>query len=134
MKKIIKKLIPNFILKYREKYIIKRTRKKFAKMEIKDIFKNIYINKLWCPESEKLNFKFYSGPGSHFPEFVTKYVDKISIFLISFPTKPNVVDLGCGDFEIGSKLRRFCNNYVAVDIFDELISINKEKYLSLIHI
>ena len=48
-------------------------------------------------------------------------------FLLSLPKKPDVVDLGCGDFVIGSKLRKFCNKYIAVDIVDELINFNKKK-------
>ena len=51
--------------------------------------------------------------------------------MLSLPKKPNVVDLGCGDFVIGSKLRKFCNKYIAVDIFDELINYNKKKYQDL---
>ncbi len=47
------------------------------------------------------------------------------------PKKPNVVDLGCGDFSIGSKIRKLCDNYIAVDIFDKLIYFNKKKYADL---
>ena len=50
---------------------------------------------------------------------------------MTLPIKPNVVDLGCGDFKIGSSLRQFCNNYVAIDIFDELIIWNKKEYKNL---
>ena len=46
----------------------------------------------------------------------------------TFTKKPNVVDLGCGDFNIGSKLRKYCNNYIAVDIFEEIINKNKITY------
>ena len=100
-------------------------------MEIKDVFKEIYLNKLWDPDAEKSNFKFYSGPGSYYPEFVTKYIESTRIFLLSLPRKPDVVDLGCGDFVIGSQLRKLCNNYIAADIFDELINFNKKKYNDL---
>jgi len=131
IKKIIKKFIPNIILKYREKIMIKQMRLKFSKMKTYDVFKEIYLNKLWSTDPKKQDDEFYSGPGSHFPEFVTDYINKIEKFLLSFPEKPNVVDLGCGDFAIGSKIRKLCNNYIAVDIFDELISHNKKKYKNL---
>ena len=129
--KILKKIIPNFILQYREKKINKKIRKKFLNMKQDEIFKEIYLNKLWTPKTIKLEHKFYSGVGSYFSEFVDKYIEEINRFILSLPNKPNVVDLGCGDFVIGSKIRRFCNNYIAVDIFDQLIDYNKKKYKEL---
>lgn len=131
MRKIIKKFIPNFILDYKNKYITKQTRKKFSKMNQYEIFKEIYLKKLWSEESTKLNYKFYSGVGSHNPELTNDYIIAIQRFLKTFSTKPDVVDLGCGDFIIGSQLRQMCNNYTAIDIFDELINFNKEKYKDL---
>ena len=124
--KIFKKTIPNFILRYREKNAIKKIRKKFSKMKQYETFREIYLKKLWSPESIKSDHKFYSGVGSYFPEFIDKYINEIEKFLLSLPKKPNVVDLGCGDFVIGSKIRKSCNSYIAVDIFDELISYNKK--------
>lgn len=131
IRKIFKKFVPNFILDYKKKYITNQVRKKFSKMDQYEVFKEIYLKKLWSEESSKLNHKFYSGVGSHLPELTNDYVIAIQKFLKTFPTKPNVVDLGCGDFIIGSKLRQMCNNYTAIDIFDELINFNKEKYKDL---
>jgi len=131
IKKLIKKFIPDFIFAYRQKIKIKKIRKKFLKMEKNDIFKEIYLKKLWSPESIKSSYKFYSGVGSYFPELTNDYINEIKKFLSSLPKKPDVVDLGCGDFVIGSKIREYCNNYIAVDIFDELIYFNKKKYKTL---
>jgi len=130
-KQIIKKFIPNFILKYREKYIIRRIRNRYAKLDTYEIFKQIYLNKLWCPENKKREHKFYSGISSHYPELANSYIDAIEKFLLSLPEKQNIVDLGCGDFAIGSRIRKLCNNYIAVDIFDDLINFNKKKYKHL---
>ena len=67
-------------------------------MQLKDVFKEIYNKKLWTPENEKKNNRFYSGIGSRHEEFTEVYIDKIKNFLLSLPSKPSVVDLGCGDF------------------------------------
>ena len=131
IEKIIKKFIPNIFLKYREKNTVKKMREKFSKMKKNQIFREIYLKKLWSPESVKFKHKFYSGIGSYLPELVDNYILEIKTFLLSLPKKPDVVDLGCGDFVIGSKLRKFCNKYIAVDIFDELINYNKKKYQDL---
>ena len=92
------------------------------------IFQEIYNKKLWGYGLEKNNFKFYSGPGSHLKEFTNIYINSVKSFLLSFDKKPNVVDLGCGDFSIGKKIRKYCNKYIAVDIFDELIQSNRKLY------
>ena len=78
--------------------------------------------------NRKKKFKFYSGTGSHHKDFSEKYIKEVSKFLMTFKNKPDVVDLGCGDFFIGSQLRKFCNKYVAIDIFDGLIDHNKKIY------
>jgi len=131
MKKILKRLIPSYILKLRQDFIYKKDIKKFSKMKINEIFEEIYKKKLWSPEKEKKSHKFYSGIGSHYDEFTNIYVNKIKEFLLTLPSRPSVVDLGCGDFSIGAKIRKYCDDYIAVDIFDELISLNKKKYIDL---
>ena len=131
IRKIIKKFIPNFILEYRAKYTVNKTRNKFVKMKRYKIFKEIYLNQLWSPEDKKKDHKFYSGTGSYLPELVNDYFSAIEKFFLSLPEKPNVVDLGCGDFTVGSKIRKMCNNYIAIDIYDELINFNKKKYKNL---
>ena len=37
IKKLIKKFLPNFILKYRERYILYNARKKFFNMDLKEL-------------------------------------------------------------------------------------------------
>ena len=97
-------------------------------MSNQKIFEEIYKKKLWSPDEEKDNFKFYSGPGSHLKEFTNIYINNVKEFLLSFDRKPNVVDLGCGDFTIGKQIRKYCDKYIAVDVFDELIESNKKLY------
>jgi len=130
IKKILKKIIPKKILKFRRDFLNKRNERKYSSMQINDIFKEIYKKKLWTPENEKDENNFYSGIGSRYEEFTEVYVDKIKNFLISLPSKPSVVDLGCGDFFIGSRLREYCNKFIAIDIFEDLIEFNKKKFMN----
>lgn len=92
-----------------------------------EIFTSIYVNERWgrSPDPQQ---KFYSGIGSHGPDRVEPYVTAVGSFLSSLPKKPNVVDLGCGDFAIGSKIRPFCDRYIACDVVKPLIEWNREKY------
>ena len=87
-----------------------------------EIFKNIYTKNIWS------NNKFNSGEGSHNPLFVNEYVNNLKKYLDSFEKKLDVVDVGCGDFAVGSKIRKYFNNYTAIDIFSELIEFNKKEY------
>jgi SAM-dependent methyltransferase len=76
----------------------------------------------------KNNSKFYSGIGSHDPKIVDPYIRIVSSFLNSFNPPIIVCDLGCGDFNVGSKLVKFSKKYIAVDIASNLINHNKEKF------
>jgi SAM-dependent methyltransferase len=111
--------------------MLNKKRNFFLNIPTDQIFSKIYIEKMWCPDDQKSNHQFYSGIGSHNAEFVKDYTDSVNLFLKRFPSKPNVVDLGCGDFTVGAILRKSCNKYIAVDIFDKLINRNKIIYKHL---
>jgi SAM-dependent methyltransferase len=85
---------------------------------------------LWG-KSEDPGQPFYSGSGSHDKNITSVYLEKVWAFLQNFPKAPDVVDLGCGDFSVGSQIRRYCNNYVACDVVPQLIEHNKNKYKDL---
>ena len=94
----------------------------------------IYERKLWGGSSSE----FYSGDGSHHPEFVNPYVEIISSFLKSFETPLTVCDLGCGDFNVGQHLVKHTKKYIAVDIVEHLIHRNntlfKDDHLEFFHL
>lgn len=94
------------------------------------IFNDIYEENHWG-FSERDNRKYYSGAGSHDGNIVVPYIESVQDFLLTFDEKPNIIDLGCGDFFLGSTLRAFCNHYIACDIVEPLISYNKEKFNKL---
>lgn len=100
----------------------------------KTIFKNIYEQKQWgsTGDSEQA---YFSGLGSHDPSLVQPYVQAVSTYLrfhhIITGSQPDVVDLGCGDFNVGLQIRPFCNNYTACDIVAPVIAWCKEKYADL---
>ena len=87
----------------------------------KDAMDQVYKLKLWGSNSSE----FYSGEGSHLPEIVTPYIEKVTSFLKSFEKPLIVCDLGCGDFNIGKELFPFTEKYFAIDIVQDLIEFNK---------
>ncbi|MEJ6792606.1 MAG: class I SAM-dependent methyltransferase [Lacinutrix sp.] len=84
----------------------------------------VYSNYLWGNN----NTLFYSGEGSHAPELVKPYIDSVSSFLKSFKIPLVVCDLGCGDFNIGSKLLQNTKKYIGVDIVPDLITYNNNTF------
>lgn len=95
-----------------------------------DVFSEIYRHSLWGDAADESR-QFYSGPGSHDPLLVNPYVEAVTGFLNRFEQKPDVVDVGCGDFNVGSRYRSFCNNYIACDLVPELIEHNRKKFSHL---
>ena len=90
-----------------------------------DAFTMIYENAMWGRANTE---DFYSGTGSHDPAIVERYIGAVSSLLGEFAQKPDVVDLGCGDFNVGLRLRPLCGAYVACDIVPALIERNKARF------
>ena len=90
----------------------------------KKVMEQIYDKNLWGDNDAE----FYSGFGSHNPELVEPYIKVVKELLKSFENPISVCDLGCGDFNIGSQLVKYTQNYIAVDVVEKLITYNKEKF------
>lgn len=90
----------------------------------KDAMEQIYEKKLWGGNG----FDFYSGDGSHRQDLVDPYIEAVTTFLKSFDSSLTVCDLGCGDFNVGKELLPYVKQYIAIDIAQNLIDRNKEKF------
>lgn len=123
VKSIIKKHIPNTLLQ-----AVRRL--KSGNESPKHAFENVYANQMWGKSSDPTD-PFYSGAGSHMPGIVPVYVDAVRRLLLSLDKKLDVVDLGCGDFAVGSQLRNLCSRYIACDVVGPLIARNREKFKGL---
>ena len=102
--------------------------KNYDRMTIEEIFTRIYLHRIWSPNQSD---EFYSGVGSHCREIVGAYSSAVENFLLSLPGKPDVVDLGCGDFNVGASLRKNCGRYVACDVVKSLIDRNRAVFAHL---
>jgi len=87
-----------------------------------EVFSEIYRQGKWGAKGS-------SGSGSVESQIVQPYVTAISAYLKSRVDEGLVVvDLGCGDFNIGRNFLDLCRTYIAVDVVDELIEDHKQKY------
>jgi hypothetical protein len=111
-----------------QQYMAGRVERRFATMRPAEVFGEIYRRKMWgsTPQSD-----FCSGQGSHYQSIVDPYLVSVRRFLSDFAHAPNAVDLGCGDFRVGSHLRSCCNDFIATDVVAALIERNRRLYEQL---
>ena len=125
LRAVAKQLLPRWVVNQIRRFEHARRYRTLRKLDSNEaIFSAVYRHGMWGGGRSH----FYSGHGSHHRTTVGPYVDVVSEFLESLPTKPSVVDLGCGDFSVGSQLRGCCDRYIACDVVPELIERNKKLY------
>jgi SAM-dependent methyltransferase len=95
---------------------------RFRRNSVTETFTRIYRQKRWSLNAGS-STDFESGPGSIGPA-ADSYVKMIEQ-LISEHNIHSVVDLGCGDFQIGARVAPLVDQYIGLDVVDELIKANK---------
>jgi hypothetical protein len=89
------------------------------------MFSRIYADAEWGSSNDG----FYSGDGSHEPSVVEPYVAALRRYLAEVPEPVNLVDLGCGDFNVGRRLIDVANQTVACDVVPDLIARNRSRFV-----
>ena len=90
----------------------------------KKAMEQVYEMNLWGFNSSQ----FYSGEGSHQPEIIKPYIEFVISFLTSFNKPLTVLDLGCGDFNVGKEFVKYTQKYIGIDIVTNLINYNKKNF------
>lgn len=103
---------------YRERYFWH-----LKKKSVQEIFTDIYKNNTWggAPGT------FYSGDGTHSSN-AKIYIDNIADFIKKHHIR-SVLDIGCGDFRIMSKiLEKVEVDYTGADLVEDMLAHHREKY------
>lgn len=117
IKKAIKPFVPEPLLsRYRRLSNRRRTNA--------ERFGRIYREKLW---GEVQQADFFSGYGS-VPEVVEPYISSVRTLLSERPPV-DVVEIGCGDFAVASRLTDLARTYTACDVVPELIERNRRRFV-----
>ena len=122
IKTIVKPILPGWLLKLYSKWWTYNQRKKYANKPIEDVFTDIYEKNRWGGNPGE----YFSGPGS-IDSSVSIYVGAVKSFINDRKIQ-KVVDLGCGDFRIGSQLQLPNVKYVGIDIVPSLIKYNQKQF------
>jgi len=101
--------------------------KRYQGLSTQQIFEKIYREGHWGRRNDG-GADFFSGTGSHDDRIVGAYISSVSEFVKSLQFVPSVVDIGCGDFNVGSKIRPVFDRYIAVDIVSDVIESNKNRF------
>lgn len=121
-KAAIKPFLPGWFIKLYSKCWRYNKHWEYTKRPIKEAFTRIYQKKEWGSGPGE----FFSGPGSVDPS-VPAYAEKIKKF-IRGKRITTVVDLGCGDFRVGSQIQLPDVKYIGIDVVQPLIQYNQVKY------
>jgi len=130
IKQMLKTLLPEPMVRVIRNYLVQKKFKQFLNLPTEEVFSKVYETGVWGKSIDPSQ-PFFSGAGSRDSAVLSAYVAAVQDFLKTFDKRPNVVDLGCGDFFVGSKIRPFCAKYTACDIVPKLIEFNKRNFKNL---
>ena len=100
----------------------RRQKHPFKGMKPPEIFDLVYQNGLWGKDSQGRSI---SGSGSHENRIKDPYIQAIRGIIRKHNLKV-IIDLGCGDFNVGKNFVEACERYIACDISNVILARNKK--------
>lgn len=123
-KSFVKGVLPAPLVGRVQRY---RVNRRFAGLPPQEVFRKVYLDGAWGGAREG-GGRFYSGTGSHDAAIVAPYAEAVGAWAARFAAPLDAVDLGCGDFSVGSRIRGFFAGYTACDIVPEVVAANRERF------
>jgi hypothetical protein len=120
LKSLIKKCLPGRVKYAIGSLLVHRREQRLSQMPIREAFDEIYRRGLWKQGLA------YSGVGSE-GALADRYIEIVLNYAATNNLR-TVVDAGCGDFSVGSRLAPNFERYTALDVSPLIIEINKERY------
>ena len=91
--------------------------------DLETVFSDIYKDGGWGCDENGISI---SGHGST-PNKVQEYLNCLNSFLDKYRIK-TIVDIGCGDFNLGKHLQLADRNYIGIDVAKSMIQRNQKLY------
>jgi hypothetical protein len=120
---LIKKFVEHAIGAHRDYAALQA---KLSGKSPREIFETIYNEKMWGGHF-RLS-QFHSGSGSHDARLVEPYVAAVRTYLATFAGDPVIVDIGCGDFSVGSQFVDRAARCIACDVVESLVNANRKRF------
>jgi hypothetical protein len=126
IRKFFKSIVPPFIWNrlgiLRRRWVTRDDSSRSAK----EVFSRIYEKRIWTSENE-----LSSGSGSRCAAVVNPYIDVIRRWADTHNAKEmRALDLGCGDFHVGSQIFPFFDSYIGADIVPILIESHRRNHIA----
>jgi len=118
----IRGAMPSWLKSYYRLALLKYNRRRNRSRTAAEVFSSIYADNTWGGGRGE----FCSGSGST-AEQAALYAEAMLAFMQREGVS-SVVDLGCGDFEVGSRLVGQGASYAGVDVVPSLIARNTERF------
>jgi hypothetical protein len=100
------------------------TQQRNRNRSVRDVFEDVYARHLWCGSRPDFN----SGSGSD-PCVTAPYIDFVRGLVAGHAGRiQTIVDLGCGDFRVGSRLQIDGVRYIGVDVVRPLIEHHQARF------
>ena len=96
----------------------------YRRLPVREVFSTIYESQAWGSCEGR---PFCSGDGSIREDAVGPYCEVVRTFMEEKSIK-RLVDLGCGDFGVGSRLIGPAIHYTGVDVVPALVQYNQEQF------
>jgi SAM-dependent methyltransferase len=113
----------NFLRSIRQRFA-KLKMREFAGLPIEEAFDRIYERGTWSHNGDEL-----SGGGSY-GRAADEYIALVAHFIRQRGVE-SILDIGCGDFNIGSRVAPLVTHYLAFDVSARIIELNKRRFASL---
>jgi SAM-dependent methyltransferase len=124
-RKILRAILPSPLLRLRREFILAQSQRKTAAMTTEQVFTDIYLHNRWGGQAGA----FSSGTGSWDDSIVAPYVAAVRQWLTEQGAESfTVVDLGCGDFNVGRQLADLCQHFIGVDIVEPVVQYNSRTF------
>ena len=125
MRSLLKQVLPKSALEGYRRFKRSLDEKRNRRISTEEVFTGIYQDNKWGGEKGE----FCSGSGTTNQSVVAAYIDMIGARAeIDGFAGATFVDLGCGDFRVGSRLLPFCSRYIGVDIVKPVVERNQSTY------
>jgi SAM-dependent methyltransferase len=123
-KLFLKRVLPESARLFLHRANIWLTDRKLRNLERGEVFDTIYRDRLWGGSEAQPSG--YGSVGEHalsYIDFVHRFVRENSI--------RSILDIGCGDFAIGSKICPVVEEYVAADVSAVIIARNQQVFAGI---
>lgn len=131
IRSIAKRVIPKAVRDWRWQRIQAHRKATLDALPVSERFNQIYTTGMWGrDESGAMS----SGNGSRDEVIVGPYIAAMTALLTSLGGNVRLVDIGAGDFGVGSRLAPFVDHYTACDISSAIIEQNKRRFAAMANV